>query len=85
VDEALRGYMTKYDCSSADVNPIGGVAKADLKRFLAYARDKFGLGALGGILEASVVDPDPQGSETFSRIRIRNSRLWIRIRIRNWT
>jgi NAD+ synthase (glutamine-hydrolysing) len=23
VDEALRGYMTKYDCSSADVNPIG--------------------------------------------------------------
>jgi hypothetical protein len=33
----------------------------------------------------SVVDPDPQGSETFCRIRIRNSRLWIRIRIRNWT
>lgn len=23
VDEALRGYMTKYDCSSADINPIG--------------------------------------------------------------
>lgn len=23
VDEALRGYMTKYDCSSADLNPIG--------------------------------------------------------------
>ena len=52
VDEALRGYMTKYDCSSADVNPIGGIAKADLKRFLAYARDKFGLTALGGILDA---------------------------------
>jgi hypothetical protein len=34
---------------------------------------------------SSVVDPDPQGSETFCRIRIRNSRLWIRIRIRNWT
>jgi len=25
VDEALRGYMTKYDCSSADLNPIGGI------------------------------------------------------------
>jgi hypothetical protein len=41
------------------------------------------------ILKLSVVDPDPdpdpQGSETFCRIRIRNSRLWIRIRIRNWT
>ena len=23
VDEALRGYLTKYDCSSADINPIG--------------------------------------------------------------
>ena len=23
VDESLRGYMTKYDCSSADINPIG--------------------------------------------------------------
>lgn len=36
VDEALRGYLTKYDCSSADVNPIGGIAKNDLKRFLVY-------------------------------------------------
>jgi len=23
VDEALRGYFTKYDCSSADIAPIG--------------------------------------------------------------
>ena len=23
MDESLRGYMTKYDCSSADINPIG--------------------------------------------------------------
>ena len=22
VDEALRGYYTKYDCSAADINPI---------------------------------------------------------------
>ncbi|KOB67091.1 putative glutamine-dependent NAD(+) synthetase [Operophtera brumata] len=28
VDEALRGYMTKYDCSSADINPIGGILQA---------------------------------------------------------
>jgi hypothetical protein len=35
----------------------------------------------------SVVNPDPdadpQGSETFCRIRIRNSRLWIRIRVKS--
>lgn len=27
VDEGLRGYMTKYDCSSADLNPIGAISK----------------------------------------------------------
>lgn len=27
VDESLRGYLTKYDCSSADINPIGGISK----------------------------------------------------------
>lgn len=37
VDEGLRGYMTKYDCSSADINPIGSVSKLDLKRFLFWA------------------------------------------------
>ncbi|GAB1607783.1 glutamine-dependent NAD(+) synthetase-like isoform X1 [Argonauta hians] len=36
IDECLRGYMTKYDCSSADINPIGGISKTDLKKFVAY-------------------------------------------------
>ena len=26
VDESLRGYLTKYDCSSADINPIGAIS-----------------------------------------------------------
>jgi NAD+ synthase (glutamine-hydrolysing) len=46
VDEALRGYYTKYDCSSADVNPIGGISKTDLKKFLGFARERFSLSAL---------------------------------------
>ncbi|OIW09899.1 hypothetical protein TanjilG_32048 [Lupinus angustifolius] len=25
VDKGLRGYLTKYDCSSADINPIGSI------------------------------------------------------------
>ena len=37
VDEGLRGYMTKYDCSSADLNPIGAISKNDLKRMLLWA------------------------------------------------
>lgn len=52
VDESLRGYLTKYDCSSADVNPIGGISKADLKRFLAYAKSEYGFTCLDQILTA---------------------------------
>jgi len=53
VDEGLRGYLTKYDCSSADINPIGGISKVDLKRFLAWGAraDGLALPALRGILE----------------------------------
>ncbi|KAI0955406.1 glutamine-dependent NAD(+) synthetase [Taiwanofungus camphoratus] len=53
VDESLRGYFTKYDCSSADVNPIGAISKTDLKRFIAYARDAFELPVLTEFLEAT--------------------------------
>ncbi|KII85887.1 hypothetical protein PLICRDRAFT_44308 [Plicaturopsis crispa FD-325 SS-3] len=52
VDESLRGYLTKYDCSSADINPIGGISKTDLKRFIAYAQDAFDLPILGSFLDA---------------------------------
>lgn len=53
VDEALRGYMTKYDCSSADVNPIGGISKSDLRMFLGYFKKKYSLAALDGIINAT--------------------------------
>ncbi|KAK3124944.1 hypothetical protein QOZ80_7BG0597310 [Eleusine coracana subsp. coracana] len=37
VGEGLRGYLTKYDCSSADINPIGSISKQDLRAFLRWA------------------------------------------------
>ena len=40
VDESLRGYFTKYDCSSADINPIGSISKLDLRRLLLYLSEK---------------------------------------------
>lgn len=49
---SLRGYLTKYDCSSADINPIGGISKTDLKRFIAYARDEFKIPILHDFLTA---------------------------------
>jgi NAD+ synthase (glutamine-hydrolysing) len=53
VDECLRGYLTKYDCSSADINPIGGISKTDLKKFIAYAESEFDLPILKKFLDAT--------------------------------
>lgn len=52
VDESLSGYFTKYDCSSADINPIGGISKMDLKSFLRYCTEHFQLSALRKVLAA---------------------------------
>ena len=53
VDECLRGYLTKYDCSSADINPIGSISKVDLKKFIAWARTEFDLPILQEFLDAT--------------------------------
>jgi len=52
VDEALRGYMTKYDCSSADINPIGGMSKGDLKKMMSYVAEHYHLPVLQEIAMA---------------------------------
>ncbi|KAG9334529.1 hypothetical protein JZ751_007528 [Albula glossodonta] len=52
VDESLTGYFTKYDCSSADINPIGGISKTDLKSFLQHCVDRFQLTALSSVMAA---------------------------------
>ena len=36
IAEGLFGYLTKYDCSAGDLNPIGGINKTDLKMFLKW-------------------------------------------------
>ncbi|KAJ1941930.1 glutamine-dependent NAD(+) synthetase, partial [Linderina pennispora] len=53
VDESLRGYFTKYDCSSADLNPIGSISKRDLRKYIAYAREHLQLPVLDEFLEAT--------------------------------
>jgi NAD+ synthase (glutamine-hydrolysing) len=52
VDEGLRGYYTKYDCSAADINPIGSISKEDLKVFLAWGSTNLGYPELGTVLAA---------------------------------
>jgi len=53
LDEAYRGYFTKYDCSSADINPIGGCGKILLRSFLSWAAVAKGMPTLAVIGEAS--------------------------------
>ncbi|XP_066108397.1 glutamine-dependent NAD(+) synthetase isoform X2 [Saccopteryx bilineata] len=52
VDESLLGYLTKYDCSSADINPIGGISKTDLRAFIQFCIEHFQLPALQRIMAA---------------------------------
>jgi NAD+ synthase (glutamine-hydrolysing) len=53
VDECLRGYFTKYDCSSADINPIGSISKSDLRLFIQHAARSFPLPILEECVHAS--------------------------------
>jgi len=62
--ESLRGYMTKYDCSSADINPIGGVNKSDLKRTLVYLSHELRvpvLAEIAGALPTAELRPFVEG------------------------
>jgi len=52
VDESLVGYLTKYDCSSADINPIGSINKLDLRMFLRDFAD-LGFEPFRAIVEAA--------------------------------
>ncbi|KAJ5947595.1 hypothetical protein N7466_000610 [Penicillium verhagenii] len=53
VDECLRGYLTKYDASSADLNPIGSISKVDLKKFIGWAGINFDLPILEEFIHAT--------------------------------
>lgn len=52
VDEQLRGYLTKYDCSSADINPIGGISKNDLIKFIKWSEIEFDMPILNEFITA---------------------------------
>ncbi|RDW93104.1 glutamine-dependent NAD(+) synthetase [Aspergillus mulundensis] len=53
VDECLRGYLTKYDASSADLNPIGSISKVDLKKFIGHSSTSFNMPILDQFLNAT--------------------------------
>lgn len=42
----MFGFLTQYDCSSADINPIGSISKQDLRAFLRWAATHLGYSSL---------------------------------------
>lgn len=53
LDESLRGYQAKYDCSSGDLNPIGNINKHDIRDFLKWFSIKHNMPILKEIAETS--------------------------------
>lgn len=53
MDESLRGYFTKYDCSSSDINPIGSFSKYRLREILNYFYDLHKFEVIKDVLEAT--------------------------------
>ncbi|KAF7553165.1 hypothetical protein G7Z17_g3816 [Cylindrodendrum hubeiense] len=50
--QARIRMVTAYDCSSADINPIGSIDKTDLKRFIHWAEKEFEIPCLHEFLTA---------------------------------
>lgn len=63
--------LTKYDCSSADINPIGGISKTDLKAFIAWAAIDFKLPVLNDFIEATpTAELEPITEEHVRHLRL---------------
>ena len=43
LDECVVGYYSKFDCSSADLNPIASLTKLDIRSVLTYLSEKKGM------------------------------------------
>ncbi|XP_050237772.1 glutamine-dependent NAD(+) synthetase-like [Mercurialis annua] len=52
VDESLRGHLTKYDCSSADLNPLGSMNKTDIWAFMRWGAVNLGYPTLAQVADS---------------------------------
>ncbi|KAG9255412.1 glutamine-dependent NAD(+) synthetase [Emericellopsis atlantica] len=53
VEEGLRGYFTKYDASSADINPLGSISKIDIMAFQRHVMKAWDLPILQEFISAT--------------------------------
>ena len=67
LDEGILGYMTKYDCSSGDINPIGSISKERLKKFLIYCEKNYGYKSLKLVNEMKPTAELRPATETYQQ------------------
>lgn len=78
-DQGLCGNLTKYGCSSGDINPVGSVKKQDLRSFLKWAAVNLGYSSLStfeaaqtntdGLEERDETRMSEEEVSTFGRLR----------------
>lgn len=49
-------FNVEINVPAADINPIGAISKVDLKKFIAYAHDKFEMPVLQGYVVERLVE-----------------------------
>jgi NAD+ synthase (glutamine-hydrolysing) len=78
VEECVRGSLTKHDCSSADLSPIGSFSKLEIRSFIRWARTSFALPILDEFLNATPsaeLEPTRFGQDDFKDMGMTHQEL----------
>jgi NAD+ synthase (glutamine-hydrolysing) len=85
VEECVRGSLTKHDCSSADLSPIGSFSKLEIRSFIRWARSSFDLPILDEFLNATPsaeLEPTRFGQDDFKDMGMTHHELSTFARLR---
>jgi NAD+ synthase (glutamine-hydrolysing) len=80
VEECLRGSLTKHDCSSADLSPIGSFSKMHIRDFIRWATISFSLPILDEFLTATSraeLEPERFNQHDFKDMGMTHDELWM--------
>ena len=70
LDELITGFLTKYNSSSGDLNPIGSISKVRLRTFLEYCYNDLGFASIGNVLKAISNDDNTIGCLTHKELSL---------------
>jgi NAD+ synthase (glutamine-hydrolysing) len=70
LDELITGFLTKYNSSSGDLNPIGSISKVRLRTFLEYCYNDLGFASIGNVLKAIPNEEHTISSLTYNELSL---------------